>query len=161
MDPSKDNANPTILNPSDLPSRRQDAVVETRKDGGTGLFDGLVPAYSYLNDPFEPMSSLSSDEDSDAAEEIDEQEIFGTEFRSTFGGQPSLISCPWQIWSRRFRIRSILYLLARWRSSIWRTFILHLPLRHVLPLARFLSKSRLPSLIAVLQQSLALESVYG
>jgi len=75
MDPNKDNANPTILNASDLPSRRRDAVVETRKDGGTGLFDGLIPAYSYLNDPFEQY--VSSDDDSDDVEKIDEQEIYG------------------------------------------------------------------------------------
>jgi metal-sulfur cluster biosynthetic enzyme len=73
-----DNANPTILNPSDLPSRRSEATVKSRDDGGTGLFDGLIPHYSYLSDPFddEPLSASSSD-DEGAVERIDEQEIYG------------------------------------------------------------------------------------
>lgn len=71
-----DNANPTILNPSDLPSRRSDSTVKSRDDGGTGLFDGLIPRYSYLSDPFnEPLSASSSD-DEGAVERIDEQEIY-------------------------------------------------------------------------------------
>jgi hypothetical protein len=72
----KDNANPTILNASDLPSRRSDATARRRDDGGTGLFDDLVPRYNYLSDPFEePLSA--SDSDDDVVEGIDEQEIFG------------------------------------------------------------------------------------
>jgi hypothetical protein len=79
MDPDKDNANPTILNPSDLPTRNRQVSVEGRKDGGTGLFDGLVPRHSYLSDPFEqPLSSSSDSEDDDLAEDIDEQEIYGS-----------------------------------------------------------------------------------
>ena len=42
MDIDKDNANPTILNASDLPSRRRDNAPTSRDDGGTGLFDGLI-----------------------------------------------------------------------------------------------------------------------
>jgi hypothetical protein len=76
MELDKDNANPTILNASDLPSRRQESLVKKRDDGGTGLFDDLVPAYNYLNDPFDgPISS--SDSDDDIIENIDEQEIYG------------------------------------------------------------------------------------
>jgi metal-sulfur cluster biosynthetic enzyme len=86
-DPSKDNANPTILNPLDLPSRRRESTVKTHTNGGTGLFDTLVPAYGYPHDPFAlPKSSYSSssetpyssDSDSDDAlpEEIDTQEIY-------------------------------------------------------------------------------------
>lgn len=76
MEANKDNANPTILNQSDLPSRRSDSGVRKRDDGGTGLFDSLVPAYTYLNDPFAQQAS-SSDTDDDSVEEIDEQEIYG------------------------------------------------------------------------------------
>jgi hypothetical protein len=72
----KDNANPTILNPSDLPSRRSEATVKRRDDGSTGLFDNLIPRYNYLNDPFEESVS-ASDSDDDAVESIDEQEIYG------------------------------------------------------------------------------------
>lgn len=76
MDVDKDNANPTILNPSDLPSRRRESTVKGRDDGGTGLFDDLIPRYNYLSDPFdEPVSPSDSDED--AREDIDEQEIYG------------------------------------------------------------------------------------
>jgi len=79
MDPDKDNANPTILNASDLPSRRREAPVRRRDDGGTGLFDDLIPPYNYLNDPFHhAVSPSDSDGDSDdALEHIDEQEVYG------------------------------------------------------------------------------------
>lgn len=73
----KDNANPTILNPSDLPSRRSEGKVKSRNDGGTGLFDGLIPHYSYLSDPFDEPLSASDSDDEGAVEGIDEQEIYG------------------------------------------------------------------------------------
>jgi hypothetical protein len=72
----KDNANPTILNPSDLPSRRRDSAVKRRDDGGTGLFDDLIPRYNYLSDPFDESVS-ASDSDDEAVDNIDEQEIYG------------------------------------------------------------------------------------
>lgn len=76
MDLDKDNANPTILNPSDLPSRRRESNAGKRDDGGSGLFDDLVPRYNYLSDPFDdPLSA--SDSDDDVVENIDEQEIYG------------------------------------------------------------------------------------
>lgn len=78
MDSSKDNANPAILNPSDLPSRRRDSLATKTKTAG--LFDGLIPDYPHY-DSFAPSSpsansasELSSDDDD--FEEIDEQEIF-------------------------------------------------------------------------------------
>lgn len=76
MDPNKDNANPTILNASDLPSRREASVVAPRADGSTGLFDGLVPPTASINDPFASYAD-SSASDSDDVEEIDSQEIYG------------------------------------------------------------------------------------
>ncbi|KAF2750914.1 hypothetical protein M011DRAFT_396203 [Sporormia fimetaria CBS 119925] len=75
MDIDKENANPTILNPSDLPSRRTDSSIKKREDGGTGLFDDLIPSYTYLSDPFErPVAS--SDSEDGYAEDIDEQEVY-------------------------------------------------------------------------------------
>jgi metal-sulfur cluster biosynthetic enzyme len=75
-----ENANPTILNSSDLPSRHREGATKERKDGGTGLFDGLIPAYGYPYDPFEHLSSasdISSDQsDDDVVEAIDEQEVY-------------------------------------------------------------------------------------
>jgi metal-sulfur cluster biosynthetic enzyme len=79
MEDSKDNANPTILSASDLPSRLRENAVKTRRDGGTGLFDGLFPVYGYPYDPFEAPSSaseLSSDDGQDVVEAIDEQEVY-------------------------------------------------------------------------------------
>ncbi|EOD48730.1 Cytoplasmic protein required for cell protein [Neofusicoccum parvum] len=75
MDPDKDNANPTILNPSDLPSRRRESSVKKRERAGVGLFDDLIPPYSYLNDPFDAPQS-SDDSDDGSVEDIDEQEIY-------------------------------------------------------------------------------------
>lgn len=88
MDPDKDNANPTIINPSDLPTRRRQsdeaASIKRRTDGGTGLFDSYMPGkLSYGYDPFaaplpsEPSSPSSSGAEDDIAEDIDEQEIYG------------------------------------------------------------------------------------
>ncbi|KAK7540808.1 uncharacterized protein J3D65DRAFT_256807 [Phyllosticta citribraziliensis] len=75
MDPDKDNANPTILNPSDLPSRRRESTVKNREGAGVGLFDNLIPDYTHLSDPFDqPLSS--SDSDDDSVQDIDEQEIY-------------------------------------------------------------------------------------
>lgn len=84
MDDNKDNANPTILNPSDLPSRRGDRDGTKKLSGGNGnssaLFDGLLsthPNYDegYQSGSLSDSASASSDSDSDA-EEIDEQEVY-------------------------------------------------------------------------------------
>lgn len=74
MDDNKDNANPTIINPSDLPSRRRSLRTAKRP----GIFDALVPAYPNLADPFSSpdASSVSSESDDEAREEIDEQEVY-------------------------------------------------------------------------------------
>ncbi|KAI4701337.1 hypothetical protein J4E81_003077 [Alternaria sp. BMP 2799] len=76
MELDKDNANPTILNPSDLPSRRSDSTAKRRDDGGTGLFDNLIPRYNYLSDPFDDNVSAGDSDSDDAREDIDEQEIY-------------------------------------------------------------------------------------
>lgn len=83
MDLDKDNANPTILNPSDLPSRRRESTVGRRDDGVLGLFDDLIPRHDYLSDPFDDPVSASDSED-DAIENIDEQEIYGEYHMSCF-----------------------------------------------------------------------------
>lgn len=83
MDLDKDNANPTVLNASDLPSRRRESTVTRREDGGTGLFDDLIPPYNYLSDPFGQVSTPSDSEEDDSVEAIDEQEIYGR-FRPRF-----------------------------------------------------------------------------
>lgn len=75
MEADKDNANPTIINPSDLPSRRRSTPTTKRR----GIFDPLAPAYPSLADPFSSpeTSSVSSESDDDEVrEEIDEQEVY-------------------------------------------------------------------------------------
>lgn len=72
---NKDNANPTIINPSDLPTRRRSAPTAKQH----GIFDALAPAYPSLADPMSSpdASSISSESDEDEArEEIDEQEVY-------------------------------------------------------------------------------------
>lgn len=82
MDDGLQNANPAVLNASDLPSRRRDSTSKQRKDGGTGLLDAMLPAYSYPYTAFDfspPSSpSLASSSDEESIEDIDEQEIYGT-----------------------------------------------------------------------------------
>ena len=77
----KDNANPTILELSDLPSRRRNEPSKKRDPAHAMLFEDLVPSYP---DPFggDLPSPTSSEEDmkigsQDEVEEIDEQEIYG------------------------------------------------------------------------------------
>jgi hypothetical protein len=77
MEENLDNANPTILNASDLPSRRREDTVKQRQDGSTGLFDSILPAYSYPYNSIEAPSSPEDSEDDESPEEIDEQEIYG------------------------------------------------------------------------------------
>ena len=74
------NANPTIRNPSDLPSRRRQGHVQPLSNHPKGLFSSTVPPSAYLPDPFAPSSSSDSelsDDDGGGIEPIDEQEIYG------------------------------------------------------------------------------------
>lgn len=82
MDAGKDNANPTIINPNDLPSRRR-ATPSAAKP--RGIFDALAPQYPSLapgSSSPELLSDLSDsasndeDDDDDDREEIDEQEVY-------------------------------------------------------------------------------------
>jgi len=96
MELDKDNANPTILNPSDLPSRRSDSTAKRRDDGGTGLFDDVIPRYSHhhhhLFDDASVSATDSDDDDDDyAPEAIDEQEVYGTPTCLPDGHPPSLL----------------------------------------------------------------------
>ncbi|KAF1351244.1 hypothetical protein BDV97DRAFT_294672 [Delphinella strobiligena] len=78
----KDNANPLILNPSDLPTRRTETPSTTKPTSHSSLFDGLIPAYPYytnipLSPPSSPTASSASSTDFDEPiEEIDAQEIY-------------------------------------------------------------------------------------
>ena len=73
------NANPTIRNASDLPSRRRQGNNGKSSKTPSGLFANTVPPSAYLPDPFLPPSSDSDESsgDDDSVEPIDEQEIYG------------------------------------------------------------------------------------
>ncbi|KAI1193542.1 FAM96B protein [Nemania serpens] len=75
----KDNANPTILNVSELPTRQsRKRAVATSKDPGSEL-DFVLRRPEYLSAPFCDLSWTSDDTESDdgfTIEPIDEQEIY-------------------------------------------------------------------------------------
>ena len=73
------NANPTIRNSSDLPSRRRQTSPHSSKQHALGLFSSTIPASAYSSDPFTPSTSSDEEnsEDDDIVEPIDEQEIYG------------------------------------------------------------------------------------
>ena len=71
------NANPLVLNPSDLPTRKRRASAQDDRSHSTSTF--TYPAPSFANDPFMRSTSPSSLDlnDSDAEEEpIDAQEVY-------------------------------------------------------------------------------------
>ena len=73
------NANPTIRNATDLPSRRRVDSASGTRHRPLGLFSGTVPASAYLPDPFAPVpfsDTDSSASDEEIVEPIDEQEIY-------------------------------------------------------------------------------------
>ena len=92
MDLDKDNANPTIIDPSDLPSRRSRSTQQLSAAKPRGIFDALAPAYpaAGLVDPvsspdasddhyassLDGASNSDLDDDENQREEIDEQEIY-------------------------------------------------------------------------------------
>ncbi|KAI9806901.1 MAG: hypothetical protein M1833_002559 [Piccolia ochrophora] len=72
------NANPTILNASDLPTRRGRPSSEKSNEAGS-LLAAVTPAPGQSLDPFESNASspsLDSDSDDNSIEGIDEQEIY-------------------------------------------------------------------------------------
>lgn len=83
----KDNANPTILNVSELPTRQsRKRAVATSKDPGSEL-DFVLRRPEYLSAPFCDLSWTSDDTESDdgfTIEPIDEQEIYGRGFLFSF-----------------------------------------------------------------------------
>lgn len=73
------NANPTIRNTSDLPSRRRQLSSQASSKSPLSLFASTVPTSAYLPDPFSPATSdpEDSDPEDDSVDPIDEQEIYG------------------------------------------------------------------------------------
>ena len=74
------NANPTIRNAHDLPSRRREPSQKSKSQRPFGLLSSTIPDSAYTPDPFNLSSSSGSEstDDEDEVEPIDEQEIYGT-----------------------------------------------------------------------------------
>ncbi|KAH6669364.1 hypothetical protein B0J14DRAFT_117838 [Halenospora varia] len=71
-----DNANPTILSASELPSHRQQRKLKDESSGKHGIRDLLVGKTSYAIDPFYMSDFSDTDSDDSTMEPIDEQEIY-------------------------------------------------------------------------------------
>ena len=73
------NANPTIRNAADLPSRRREPTKKSKSKRPFGILSSSIPESAYTPDPFDPSSSSDSEDadHDDEVEPIDEQEIYG------------------------------------------------------------------------------------
>jgi hypothetical protein len=74
-----DNANPTVLNATDLPTRRGRDGASKKKVAGSEIQELLETKSRYIiqdSDLSDPESEFESDEDA-TVEPIDEQEIYG------------------------------------------------------------------------------------
>lgn len=71
------NANPTIRNVSDLPSRQGRPSNEVAPKASLVFLTSTIPPSAYTPDPFEPSSDSGNSDEDDAVEPIDEQEIYG------------------------------------------------------------------------------------
>lgn len=72
-----DNANPTILNISELPSHRQRRGLGSDGPKKEGIQEILMAKPSYALDPFYMSDSSDGDSDDSTLEPIDKQEIYG------------------------------------------------------------------------------------
>lgn len=93
------NANPTILNLSELPTRRRQKLGHRRPDDDLTTFSPRPPHWEkVLHETYEGFESKSVSDSSDAEDPIDEQEIFGTcpfrqLFHVPFGGISAMYPC--------------------------------------------------------------------
>lgn len=72
-----DNANPTILSASELPSRKPNRKGRSGQSEKKGIRDMLMAKPSFSMDPFYLSDFSDTDSDDSAVEPIDEQEIYG------------------------------------------------------------------------------------
>jgi hypothetical protein len=72
-----DNANPTIVNPSELPSYRERRKIKDESQQKHGIRQLLMGKSSYAIDPFYLSDYSDTDSDDSGVEPIDEQEIYG------------------------------------------------------------------------------------
>jgi hypothetical protein len=85
-----DNANPTIVNPSELPSYRERRKIKDESQKKHGIRQLLMGKSSYAIDPFYLSDYSDTDSDDSNVEPIDEQEIYGESERRTHISPPSL-----------------------------------------------------------------------
>jgi hypothetical protein len=74
---AKDNANPTILSVSELPTHRQRRKNKEESSKEHVVRDLLMAKPSYTMDPFYLSDFSDTDSDDSTVEPIDEQEIYG------------------------------------------------------------------------------------
>jgi hypothetical protein len=86
----KDNANPTILSASELPSRRRKRTWRDGSSDGKGIRDVLMAKPSFSMDPFYLSDFSDTDSDDSTIEPIDEQEIYGKLFQLMTSSLPLL-----------------------------------------------------------------------
>jgi hypothetical protein len=72
-----DNANPTILSVSELPSHRQRRRQKEDSSNKHGIHDLLMGKPSYALDPFYMSDFSDTDSDDSSVEPIDVHEIYG------------------------------------------------------------------------------------
>lgn len=72
-----ENANPTILSVSELPSRRQHRQRRNDEPKKQGIREMLLAKPSYSLDPYYMSDYSDTDSDDSAVEPIDEREIYG------------------------------------------------------------------------------------
>ena len=78
-----DNANPTILSVSELPSHRQRRRQKTERQTKQGIREILLAKPSYAMDPYYLSDFSDTDSDDSSVEPIDEQEIYGSSLVSS------------------------------------------------------------------------------
>jgi hypothetical protein len=80
----KDNANPTILSVSELPTHRQKRKNREASSKEHVVRDLLMAKPSYAMDPFYMSDFSDTDSDDSTVEPIDEQEIYGQFSKACF-----------------------------------------------------------------------------
>ncbi len=94
---AKDNANPTILSVSELPTRRQKRTNRGESSEENVIRELLMAKPSYAMDPFYMSDFSDTDSDDSTVEPIDEQEIYGELTKASVSvDNPSLCSLPAQ-----------------------------------------------------------------
>lgn len=75
-----DNANPTIISVSELPSHRRRSNAKNEATKKYGIQELIMAKPSYALDPFYMSDYSDTDSDDSTVEPIDEQEIYGEHF---------------------------------------------------------------------------------